>query len=364
METGSEVRRGLEELLRKLYPGCELRQVEPLGPDTGSGATGKAEGYGRPLRLVVGLPGEGERTLVFHTATSNEFGHDRRADRAAELLLAYDTFNTLPGHVRATDVGAIAPEGELRSLGGTGKFYLLTSWAKGRPYAEDLRRIARGGLGPLDLPRGDALCDYLVRLHTPSQAGAAKYRRSVRDLVGHGEGVFGMIDAYPEDTPGAPARRLELIEGALHSWRWRLRGFEGRLARIHGDFHPFNLVFEEGTAAFTALDAARGCLGDPADDLTALSVNYLFFALERPASWRAALGVLWRRLWDRYLERSGDREVLEVAAPYFAWRALVVCSPVFYPSFPAGAREALLGLVERALAARAFDPAWADELFP
>ena len=52
-----------------------------------------------------------------------------------------------------------------------------------------------------------------------------------------------------------------------------------------------------------------------------------------------------------------------MAAPWLAWRALVIASPRFYPDLPAAAREALLGLAERALGAERFDPGTAEELF-
>jgi hypothetical protein len=41
----------------------------------------------------------------------------------------------------------------------------------------------------------------------------------------------------------------------------------------------------------------------------------------------------------------------------------VVASPRFYPDLSPGARDRLLGFVERALDAPRFDPAWAEDLF-
>jgi len=35
--------------------------------------------------------------------------HDRRADRAAQALLAFDDFAAIPHHIAALDVGAIGP---------------------------------------------------------------------------------------------------------------------------------------------------------------------------------------------------------------------------------------------------------------
>lgn len=51
-----------------------------------------------------------------------------------------------------------------------------------------------------------------------------------------------------------------------------------------------------------------------------------------------------------------------VARHQVAWRALVIGNPIFYPRLAPATRDRLLGLAERALAADAFDPDWADEV--
>ena len=347
----------------RLCPGFAVVEVRPLAADVDvADETHKAAGYGAPRRVRLRAGDGRERSLVFHVATANDFGHDRRADRAAEQLLAFDTFARIPRHVGALDVGAVGPRGELVSLADAGEFYLVTEWADGAPYADDLRRIAAARRAqPGDLERTDALAAYLVELHRRRGGRPAQYRRAVRDLVGSGEGIFGMIDGYGDDTPGAPRERLARIERRCLDWRGRLRAAEARATTIHGDFHPFNVVFGDGRS-FTLLDASRGCVGDAADDVTAMAVNYVFFALDHEGAWAGALRELWHRFWRHYLDGSGDRELLAVAAPWLAWRGLVVCSPAFYPSLAASARDRMLRLVERALAADRFDPAFADEV--
>lgn len=355
----------LGALAAELFPGGAVARIEPLGPDAGGD---KAVGYGRPLRVTVRLPGGAERRFVFRTQAPNEFGHDRRADRAEGALLAYDLFGRFPRHVRALDVGAVAADGRLVSLGGAGEFWLATDWADGTLYADDLRRVAAEGARPLDRARADALVDYLVRLHAEKLEDPVAWRRAVRDLLGHGEGIFGLVDAYPPDVPAAPPARLRALEERCLAARWALRARTGRLARTHGDFHPFNLVFrppgpgEDGTG-FSVLDASRGGAGDPADDVVALTVNYPFFALGHPGAWAAGLRALWRRAWERYLAGTGDREVLETAPAYLAWRALVLACPRFYPHLPAPARDRLLALAERTLDAGRLEPGDADALF-
>lgn len=357
---------GFDEVVARIVagaiPGARVVASAPLGADAARDASHKEAGYGRPLRLTVEAPGGGRRALVLRTALADEFGHDRRADRLEELVLAHDTFGGIPDHVAALDVGLLGPGGPC-SLRGGGEPYLLTTFAEGALYAEDLRRVAREGLGALDLERGAALARWLAALHRERRADPVAWRRALRDLVGHGEGILGVVDAYGPDVPAAPPARLEALERRALAWRWALRDRSDRLRRTHGDFHPFNLVFSEGVR-FTALDASRGGWGDPADDVTALAVNYVFFALDVPGAWPRGLGALWRAWWAGYREAGGDPGVLESAAPFFAWRALVVCCPRFYPALSPRARDALLGLAERQLGAPRFDPAAAEALFP
>jgi hypothetical protein len=128
-----------------------------------------------------------------------------------------------------------------------------------------------------------------------------------------------------------------------------------RLRQVHGDFHPWNILFRQGTD-FTVIDRSRGEWGDPADDVTSLTMNYLFFALQSSGRVDGPLHTLFQRFWTRYLAASGDRELLEVAAPFFAFRGLVMANPMWYPRLPPGIRRALLTFVEAVLEAPSFDP--------
>jgi hypothetical protein len=353
-----ERRQTLEALAAKLVENGRLVDAGPLVPDDSGRGTHKAEGYGEPWRISV-ANADGQRDFVLHTCSPNDFGHDRRSDRAQQVLLAFDTFDEQPGHVRACDVGAIVRGHELLSLRDAGELYLVTEWAPGRPYADDLRRIAENGrCEASDLDRCDRLAAHLVALHAARVGRPEEYRRAIRDLVGHGEGIFGIVDGYPRDTPSASPARLQRIEQRALAWRWQLRDREARVARTHGDFHPFNIVFDGDR--LTLLDASRGGRGDPADDVAALTVNYLFFAVGHPASWRDGFAPLWTRFFHRYLDGSGDRDLLSVIAPFWAWRTLVVCCPRFYPALAPGARDRLLSLAERVLEAPRFDLAWAE----
>ncbi len=352
----------LERLIASALDGAEILKITALKSDTVEATvTAKDTGYGAPLRIDIRHEGM-LKSLVLHSATPNQFGHEDRANRAEEMLIAAETFELVPRHTRVFDVGAFRGE-DFVSLRGTGEFYLLTEYAEGRPYAHDLRQIAESGaLRPADLQRMDALVHYLVNTHSIKLPDASLYTRSIRDLVGSGEGIFGIIDGYPAHAEGTSREQLDLIESLCVSWRSRLKHRYPRLVRIHGDFHPFNVLFDE-RSELHLLDASRGSAGDAADDVCAMAVNFLFFALDNPHSWSTSFQPLWRRFWAEYLEQSRDAELLQVVAPFLAWRCLVLANPVWYPHVPSAARMNLLNFVTHALRARTFDPESANKIF-
>ncbi len=366
-----EVTPALQEIVDRLYPGARLAKVSLFGVDEGvdgDAATAKGTGYGVPLRLDVVQADGSPRTLVFHTERSDAFGHDRRADRAADMLLAFDRFAQIPHHVQAVDVGAIGKrDGMLLSLSDAGEFYLITSYAPGHVYADDLRRVAKlGQAQAADLKTAATLATLLAEIHGEKYStdanAALRYRRAIRDLLGSGEGIFGLCDAYAADTPNAPPSRLKSIESRCLDWRWKLKHRATRLSRTHGDFHPFNILVD-ADGGISLLDASRGCRGDPADDVACLSINYLFFAVERPETWQRAFRALFHEFLGTYCRLAKDDELFEVCAPFFAWRGLVLANPVWYPALGPEARDRVLRFIERVLSAERFDPAFVDEVF-
>jgi len=314
----------------------------------------KGYGYGVPI-LVEFESGGRTRRAVLETMSPGPFGHEHMADRAQVMLWDHHAFNALPRHVRSHDVGAFRSGGEIVSLGDAEELFVLMEFVDGRGYFEDLARLRDlGEAPPLDVARADALCDWLVEVHARRGGDPGLYARRLRELVGHGECIMGLTDSYPPRHGFLSSTLLEAIEHRCLAWRWRLKGRSHRLCRVHGDFHPWNLLFREGTD-FTVLDRSRGEWGDAADDLTCLTMNYLFFSLQRRGRVEGALAWLFQRFWRRYVEATGDREVLEVAAPFFAFRGLVMASPLWYPNLDEEVRLALLRFVVRVLDAPSFD---------
>jgi aminoglycoside phosphotransferase (APT) family kinase protein len=331
----------------------------PLGATTQEGL--KAYGYGRPLRIVFRRDATGpDENMVLRTMSPDPFGHDRRSDRIASLVEASDDFPHIPRHIQPIAVGTfdVGPgrTGALVEIP-AGEPWLITTWVEGELYAHDLARVSRALVAtPSDRARAVALARWLAELHAETRP-PEDHRRDIRDTIGSGEGIFGMCDAWPDDHP--LVARLCALEQQAVAWRWRLRGLNHRARRTHGDFHPFNILFRSDDD-FSVLDCSRRGAGEPADDVACLAINFLFFALVHGGAGRGRFGgpmrALWDDFWSTYLAASGDAAITTVVAPFFAWRALVVASPVWYPNVSEEIRELILGFAERLLAGASFDP--------
>ncbi|WP_447980647.1 phosphotransferase [Candidatus Nitrospira bockiana] len=346
----------IEEYLRRRFGArTELVSFGPIGEET-SGPTLKGYGYGAPIRLVVRRDGR-ITPLVLETMRPGPFGHEHPADRAAALLWDYDSYGRLPRHVRAVDVGAFTRTHALMSVAPAKEFFVVTEWAEGASYYTDLARMARSGrLTPADRRRAAALADYLVSIHARKRRQPDLYRRRLRELLGHGECIMGLTDSYPPRYEFITEALLRSIEEACNRWRWRLRGRTGRLSQVHGDFHPWNVLFRRGTD-FSVLDRSRGEWGEPADDVTSMTINYLFSSLRRSGDLRGPFEILFREFWERYMTKSGDRQVTETAAPFFAFRGLVIASPLWYPDLTTPVRFSIFRFIQNVLADDRFNPA-------
>ena len=333
----------------------QVLHLAPLGEDSRDKAI-KFCGYGSPIRIDYQLAGQQTRSLVLHTMRAGPFGHEHMADRAQVLLWSNQAFRHLPRHVCPFDVGGIQPDGTLVSIGDAEEFFLLTEYADGQGYFGDLEQLRDSGtLRDIDLQRADALCDYLVEIHSKTGNDPGLYTRRIRELVGHGECIMGIADSYTPH-PLITSEKLQQVEHLCVGWRWRLKGLTHRLRQVHGDFHPWNILFRPGTD-FTVLDRSRGEYGDPADDVACLSLNYVFFSLQRNERLEGGFEALFLRFWDRYLAKTGDREMLQVVPPFLAFRALVMASPVWYPGLQEGVRSKLLTFIFGVLDEATFDPA-------
>ena len=310
-------REWIESYLQKKYPGSTFIALNPLG----EGVHGV--GYS------VAFEWKWKRhTIIAKTLFPKDFGHDYFADRAQVLLLANKAYNLMPNHVRSIDVVGVGKE--LVSVGECEEFYILMEEAHGENYFADLDRIRKTHqLTDEDEEKCVKLSEYLVEIHKETHENPVLYKRKIRDIVGHGECIMGILDTYPPVEFTGNEEMTEFAQLAV-KWWGKLKEKNHRLCVVHGDFHPGNIWWDN--SALTLLDRSRGIYGEPADDVTCLVINYLFYGLRvNEDRFEGPFKELFDLFLEKYMEKTKDEEMWEVMAPFFAFRATVVCNPLFYP---------------------------------
>jgi len=341
----------LKEYLSSVYKAnVEIKFVGQLGAKKETSETElKGFGYGIPYLIEFNVDGKAKSVVLETMRTEGGFGHDHFSDRAQVLLWQYSTFNKLPRHAKSVDVGAFTNDNRMKTLGDCKEFFIVTELVDGTLYHNDLDRIKlTKELKSLDEKRCIALSDYLAEIHGVKKDEPQLYVRRARDLVGHGEGIMGLMDSYPPNLQYISEKSLCEIEKQCVNWRWQLKHMAHRLCQVHGDYHPWNIMFREGVD-FTVLDRSRGEWGEPADDVSALTINYIFYSLQTFGKLSGPFEVLWKLFWKNYLDKTGDEEILTVIQPFFAWRGLVVASPVWYPNLPLNVRMKLFNFIKKML---------------
>ena len=213
------------------------------------------------------------------------------------------------------------------------EFYLFMEEARGRTYFQDMDAILeRGHLNDADKDMAQRLARFLANIHSDKYTGEDRrilYRRRIRELIGHGECIMGVIDTY-DATEFIADQALIEYAGECLAWWGRLRDRSQRLCAVHGDFHPGNIRSHGDD--FSVLDRSRGIWGEPADDVSCLAVNFVYYALKHRGAFAGPFAELCKVFFDRYLEETQDQGLFEVIQPFFAFRALVIANPRFYPA--------------------------------
>lgn len=373
----------IKAYLLKKFPDAVQINIRKLG----SGVQGS--GFLIEMKTSAGI-----QSYVIKTLLSEGLGHDYPSDRASVFLLDLDEYKNLPKHVKAIDVLSEMEDGSIKSIGGGKEYYLLMEKTEGDHYFHDLAEFSKkDALNDIDRKKIKAMTSYLTEIHTVKKDSKTLYWRKLRDTVGHGECLMGVFDTYPDGTLTYD-EMAEIIKKSV-DWIARLKPKYKRLSQIHGDFHPGNIWFRaesrmqkaeyrkqilphpplvKGGAGglltpnldlpqadqtqidFVLLDRSRGPWGEPADDVTALTINYIFFSVKNFGDVRGAYLEGLDLFFNEYVALTGDNEIYEVVAPFFAFRGVVVANPVFYPELTSEQRRLIFRFVNNVLDAGRFEP--------
>lgn len=277
---------------------------------------------------------------------------DYPADRAQALILAHQDYGKIPEHIKSLDVWGATKGGKIISMGTATEFFILMDEAKGKDYFNDLKNIAElRKISAKDRRRIKILARFLAGLHRKkspkmnSERAKSLYRRKIRDTIGCGASITGILDMYPEKCAWSGEKDIaRIVKKSAEYWA-RDRFLEKRLCRIHGDFHPGNIWFDK-SGEFSVLDRARGEYGESADDLAALSINFVFLSLVYFKKFAGPLKKLADIFFREYFKALPDKRIAEVSQPYFAFRAVIVANPSFYPDNFFGSKKGA-GFVRR-----------------
>jgi len=290
---------------------------------------------------------DGVKSYVIKMLLSEGLGHDYPSDRASVFLLDLDEYNNLPKHVNALDVLSEKANGSIQSIGGGKEYYLLMEKAEGENYFSDLVELSlKKELAVQDKEKIQRMAAYLAEIHSTKRDSKALYWRKLRDTVGHGECLMGVFDTYPESALDSH-QMAEIVKKTIDRV-YRLKPNYRRLSQIHGDFHPGNIWFREDLE-FVLLDRSRGPWGEPADDITALTINYIFFSIKKFGDVQGPYLEGLQLFFDKYVNLTGDTKLFEVVAPFFAFRGAVVANPTFYPELTSGQRDLLIRFIHNVL---------------
>ena len=297
-------------------------------------------------------------TVILREISPEGFSHDFHSDRAAVFILQHSLSETLPKHIKSYDVGGIAGE-KVVSLGECKEFFQIVEVAEGRDYFSELDDILkRGYLTKEDKRKTLMLSNYLVSLYKKQFKGKKSksnsiYLRHTRDCVGNGEMLMGVIDTYPRKLSWTNEKELtEIITLAVKN-REGMKDKRRKLTRIHGDYHPGNIIFKGKN--FKVLDASREIWGDPADDLTCMFGNYLRYALIQKGKWEGIFKELGNLFWENYMKKTKDYGANISAPIFFGFRGVVMAHPFFYRQDKPAVKKKLFKFVKNVLKEKRFD---------
>jgi len=312
---------------------------------------------------VFNIDGEIRKILLRIVRGDKGWGHEYLSDRASILLLQHELLNSAPKgkSPKSIDVACLNKSGRFVSMGNAIEFINFTELVDEKEYpsySNDLFKIAKSRMvTEKDIKKCRIIADYLAELHSMKKKNDALYKRHLRDLIGHGEMLMGVIDTYPnpKKLEFVSSEELMQIEIKVVEWRNKIKHMNNRLSRIHGDMHPFGNVRFNKDDSILVMDFSREKFGEPADDISSLSINYIFFSVWHYGEFIEPYKILLNEFFSRYAKRTEDKDLFKVLPPFYAFRGLVVAHPLYYPDLEVKKRRMMINFILNVLKSKKFE---------
>lgn len=332
----------IKKILEEIYhQRVEILKISKLG--SGFMATG--------FRVDFRIKKEIKK-IVIRVLNPVDFSNDYPPDRMASFWIQHHSAKSLPHHIKSLGIIGIEKNSSAVSVDHFHEFLQVLEWAEGEEYSVDLERILKENHATKqDLKRVIMLSNYLARVHQkkykgPQDQALSLYKRHTRDYIGS-RFVLDVLDTYPLEISFTTWNKLHQLVFEIFKYREKFKNNFQRLSKIHGDIHPGNIRFYTENK-FTVLDASRAIWGEPADDVSCLGINYLWYALKQTGSFKGVFRELFDAFWNNYLEKTEDQEIARIMPLFIAIRGIVLKHPLYF-SVDDSIRRKLLAFSFKAL---------------
>jgi hypothetical protein len=283
-------------------------------------------------------------------------GRENLEKRIEDVMKNLRTFPDLPKHVKLLGAGVITNDNKIVDLTNAKEAFTITPKIEGPSYSDLLENNFKT-ITDNDIKIAKTLAEYLVEIHSVKSPSPALnpflYRKHIREIFGCHEGLQGIIDDHyrilDERTIEKNYRmskkelteRIDKIEKGVLEATQKMKDKYERTRKGHGDYHPGNIkVIRLEPFDFLLLDRSRFEWGEPADDVTAMLVNYTTnFALRDKGEYSGNFKRLGDIFIKTYLDGTGDEQVFDYMPPFLAWRSLVIASSIWYPNILADVKR-------------------------
>lgn len=203
------------------------------------------------------------------------------------------------------------------------------------------QRKGKARMDRQDIVELENITDYICSLHKVTHPSRdvkklkAVYNDGLRGELMHPELTLTFLHALDEEHPFlSPSKQGEyvtLLLRLIHVWKDR----HDRLRALHGDFWGGNLFLREDASVWV-IDYSRVPWGDPGTDIGHWMSQYLWLYHQTRNDYYRELGDAFLSL---YVEKSGDKEIMQALSLGFGLIGVLYASLDVYPEVPLETRR-------------------------